>query len=34
MVLLYAITYLLIRGVGIWGIDVPVAWGFAIVNFV
>jgi Ni/Fe-hydrogenase subunit HybB-like protein len=34
MVLLYAISYLLIRGVGIWGIDVPVAWGFAIVNFV
>ena len=21
-------------GVGIWGIDVPVMWGFAIVNFV
>ncbi len=34
MVLLYAITYLLIRGVGIWGINVPVAWGFAIINFV
>ena len=25
---------LLLRGVGIWGIDVPVMWGFAIVNFV
>ena len=24
----------LFRGVGIWGIDVPVMWGFAIVNFV
>ena len=24
----------LVRGVGIWGIDVPVMWGFAIVNFV
>ena len=34
MVLLYAITYLLLRGVGIWGINVPVAWGFAIINFV
>ena len=34
MVLLGAITWLLIRGVGIWGIDIPVAWGFAIVNFV
>src|ERR1700690_2148552 len=29
-----AITYLLIRGVGIWGIEIPVAWGFAIINFV
>ena len=29
-----AVTYLLIRGVGIWGIDIPVAWGFAIINFV
>jgi molybdopterin-containing oxidoreductase family membrane subunit len=30
----YAIGYLLIVGVGIWGINIPVAWGFAIVNFV
>jgi Ni/Fe-hydrogenase subunit HybB-like protein len=29
-----AISYLLVKGVGIWGIDIPVAWGFAIVNFV
>ena len=29
-----SIGYLLIKGVGIWGINVPVAWGFAIVNFV
>jgi Ni/Fe-hydrogenase subunit HybB-like protein len=29
-----AVGYLLYRGVGIWGIDIPVAWGFAIVNFV
>ena len=29
-----AITVLLIRGVGIWGINVPVAWGFAITNFI
>jgi Ni/Fe-hydrogenase subunit HybB-like protein len=28
------VTYLLLRGVGIWGIEVPVAWGFAIINFV
>ncbi len=34
MLLHYAIAYLLIKGVGIWGIDIPVAWGFAIVNFV
>ncbi len=34
MLLLLAITYLLFKGVGIWGIDVPVMWGFAIVNFV
>jgi Ni/Fe-hydrogenase subunit HybB-like protein len=29
-----AITYLLFRGVGIWGLDIPVGWGFAIINFV
>jgi Ni/Fe-hydrogenase subunit HybB-like protein len=34
MLLLYAITYLLVQGIGIWGVNVPVAWGFAIVNFV
>src|SRR5262245_54775250 len=34
MMLLMAITVLLVRGVGIWGVDVPVMWGFAIVNFV
>ncbi len=34
MMLLYAAGYLFLRGVGIWGINVPVAWGFAIVNFV
>src|ERR1051326_3254380 len=32
--LLFAIFWLLYRGIGIWGINVPVAWGFAIVNFV
>jgi Ni/Fe-hydrogenase subunit HybB-like protein len=30
----YAIAVLFTYGVGIWGIQVPVAWGFAIVNFV
>src|SRR5262245_34434090 len=34
MVLLYAVGYLPVVGVGIWGINIPVAWGFAIVNFV
>ncbi len=34
MVLLLAASYLFYRGVGIWGINIPVAWGFAIVNFV
>ena len=34
MMLLLAITVLLVHGVGVWGVDVPVMWGFAIVNFV
>src|SRR5271169_6428462 len=29
-----AATYLFLVGVGIWGIEIPVAWGFAIINFV
>jgi Ni/Fe-hydrogenase subunit HybB-like protein len=32
--LLVAVTWLFYRGVGIWGIMIPIAWGFAIVNFV
>jgi molybdopterin-containing oxidoreductase family membrane subunit len=34
MVLFVSVAYLFAKGVGIWGIDIPVAWGFAIVNFV
>jgi molybdopterin-containing oxidoreductase family membrane subunit len=34
MVLNMAIAYLFYKGVGIWGINIPIAWGFAIVNFV
>jgi len=34
MLLNYAVIWLLIWGVGIWGINIPVGWGFAIVNFV
>ncbi len=33
--LLFLAIYMLItRGTGIWGLNVPVAWGFAIINFV
>ncbi len=32
--LLLSIVWLLYRGVGIWGINSPVGWGFAIINFV
>ena len=34
MTLMAAITWLLLQGVGIWGINIPVGWGFAIINFV
>ncbi len=34
MGLLYAVTELFLRGVGIWGINHPVGWGFAIVCLV
>src|ERR1700746_3452933 len=34
MLLLVAITGLFTKGVGIWGINIPIGWGFAIVNFV
>jgi Ni/Fe-hydrogenase subunit HybB-like protein len=29
-----AVTWLFVRGIGIWGINIPVAWGFDIINFV
>src|SRR5215467_11533268 len=32
--LLFATSYQIWRGVGIWGVNIPVGWGFAIVNFV
>ncbi len=34
MLLLVAVTYLLAKGTGIWGVNIPVAWAFAIINFV
>jgi Ni/Fe-hydrogenase subunit HybB-like protein len=33
-ILMMAAGYLFWKGVGIWGITIPSAWGFAIVNFV
>ena len=33
-VMVIAIVWLLWRGPGIWGINQPVGWGFAIINFV
>src|SRR5216683_2089588 len=34
MILTVALAWLIIKGVGIWGINIPIGWGFAIVNFV
>ncbi|HEX9013219.1 MAG TPA: NrfD/PsrC family molybdoenzyme membrane anchor subunit [Anaerolineaceae bacterium] len=34
MLFFLAVTELFVRGVGIWGINIPVAWGFAIINLV
>src|ERR1700682_1483001 len=34
MVLTISLAWLIIKGVGIWGVNVPIGWGFAIVNFV
>jgi molybdopterin-containing oxidoreductase family membrane subunit len=34
MLLIVTIVALLVRGVGLWGINIPVAWAFAIINFV
>jgi Ni/Fe-hydrogenase subunit HybB-like protein len=34
MMLGTAVGYLFFKGTGIWGINIPVGWGFAIVNFV
>ncbi len=33
-VFVLAVEYLFIAGIGIWGVDIPVAWGFAIANYV
>jgi Ni/Fe-hydrogenase subunit HybB-like protein len=31
---LLAVCWLFYKGVGVWGVNIPVGWGFAIVNFV
>ncbi len=33
-VLLQALGYLILKGTGIWGVNIPVGWGWAIINFV
>ena len=34
MVFLVAVAYLFYMGVGVWGVQIPVAWGVAIISFV
>ena len=34
MLLMVSVCWLFTRGVGVWGINIPVGWGFAIINFV
>jgi len=34
LILLQSIAWLLFKGTGVWGINQPVGWGFAIINFV
>src|SRR5574338_1451583 len=34
MVFFASVTYLFYKGIGIWGVNIPVAWGFALSNFV
>src|SRR6185312_14589041 len=34
LVLFGMVTYTFITGIGLWGNNIPVAWAFAIVNFV
>src|SRR5437868_4306120 len=33
-VLFVSIAYLVFKGTGFWGVNIPVGWGFAIINFV
>ncbi len=34
MIMFYAVGLAVVAGVGVWGVNIPVGWGFAIINFV
>ncbi len=34
MLLVVAVSYTVVTGIGVWGNQIPVAWGFGIINFV
>jgi molybdopterin-containing oxidoreductase family membrane subunit len=34
MIMIGSVTWVILMGTGVWGINIPVAWGFAIINFV
>jgi molybdopterin-containing oxidoreductase family membrane subunit len=34
MMFFFALTWVVIKGTGVWGVNQPVGWGFAIINFV
>src|SRR5262249_55455008 len=34
IVSLWTVGWLLVKGICVWGVNLPIAWGFAIVNFV
>ena len=33
-IFMLALIWLFVAGIGVWGVDIPVAWGFAIANYV
>jgi len=33
-ILAVSVSWLLYEGIGVWGVNIPVGWGFDIVNFV
>src|SRR6185437_5394036 len=34
LLLLVSVAWLFYKGIGVWGVNIPVGWGFAITNFV